>query len=180
MGEAPSPARARRATLLAALLAAMVLAQNLIVYRTQVLPHVRTFSPAIEASLVAWGRWFDRHAAPGAVIATPDIGAIGYYSRRRVVDLAGLVTPAMVEPLTRREPEQVIAAFDFAAFSRPDYLVDRAPSRNHLLGVSPWARSLTPLGAAEVPNLGLTRPEPVVYSFYRIDWAVYDSLRARR
>ena len=29
-----------------------------------------------------------------------------------------------------------------------------------------------------MPNLGVARPEPVVYSFYRIDWAVFDSLRA--
>jgi hypothetical protein len=180
VGEAPEPARVRRAALLAATLATLVVAQNLFVYRMQVVPHVRTFSPAIERSLVTWGRWFDAHAKPDAVIATPDIGAIGYYSRRRVVDLAGLVTPAMIGPLTRHSPEAVIEEFDFAAFSRPDYLVDRAPSANHLLQRSRWAPCLTTLGDAAVPNLGLARPEPVVYSFYRIDWAVYDSLSARR
>ena len=44
---------------------------------------------------------------------------------------------------------------------------------------SPYAAALVPLGHAEVPNLGVARPEPAVYTFYRIDWAAYDSLRVR-
>jgi len=180
VGEAPAPGRVRRAAVGSMLVAVLVLAQNLVVYRLQVLPHVRSFSPALEASLVAWGRWFERNAAPDAVIATPDIGAIGYYGRRRVVDLAGLVTPPMVPHLMRDAPEVAVANFDFATFSRPDYLVDRAPVRYRLLTESPYARCLTALGEASVPNLGVAQPEPVVYSFYRVNWTVFDSLRTRR
>ena len=33
-----------------------------------------------------------------------------------------------------------------------------------------------PLGHADVPNLGIARPGSVAYSFYRVDWACYDSL----
>jgi len=180
VGVDPTPARQRRAAAASWLVALLVLAQNLIVYRSQVLPHVRSFSPALERSLVAWGRWFDRYAAPDEVIATPDIGAIGYYGRRRVVDLAGLVTPPMVPHLLRDAPEVAVANFDFATFSRPDFLVDRAPGRYRLLAESPYAECLTPLGEARVPNLGVAQPEPVIYSFYRVNWAVFDSLRTRR
>lgn len=180
VGETATPGRSARAALFAGLVMALVVTQNAIVYRAQVVPHVRSFSPALEASLVEWGRWFDRHAAPDAVIATPDIGAIGYFSRRRVVDLAGLVTPAMVPHLMRAEPEVTVANFDFATFSRPDYLVDRAPGRYRLLTESRFAPCLTPLGEARVPNLGIARPEAVVYSFYRVDWTVFDALRRRR
>lgn len=179
-GDDPGPARRRLATVLAATLAVLVLTQNLVVYRTQVLPHVRTFSPALRQSLVAWGRWFDRHTDAQAVIATPDIGAIGYFSRRRVVDLAGLVTPAMVPCLTRATPEDAVAEFCFATFSRPDYLVDRAPEHQALSIRSPYRACLTSLGEARVLNLGIARPEPVVYSFYKVNWAVFDSLRAAR
>jgi hypothetical protein len=163
---------------MAAGVAVLLLAQNLIVYRVQVLPHVRSFSPAITNSLVAWGRWFGGHTAPDAVIATPDIGAIGYFSDRRVVDLAGLITPAMVPHLMRESPEDVVAGFRFATFSRPDYLVDRAERPYALLGRSPYAACLAPLGTARVPNLGLAQPSPAFYSFYRIDWTAFDSLRA--
>ena len=112
------------------------------------------------------------------MIATPDIGAIGYFSDRRVVDLAGLVTPEMVPFLERETPEQAIARFRFAAFARPDFLVDRSGPAYALLTTSPYGGCLVPLGHARVPNLGIAQREPAVYSFYRVDWARYDSLRA--
>jgi arabinofuranosyltransferase len=42
---------------------------------------------------VAVGRWIADHTPPDAVLALNDIGAIAYVSERRVLDLAGLVTP---------------------------------------------------------------------------------------
>jgi hypothetical protein len=178
LGPRPDAARARRAGLLAVALGALVVAQNLAVYVTTVVPQVRSFTPALEQSLIRWGRWFGRHARPEAAIATPDIGAVGYFSRRRVVDLGGLVTPAMVPYLARESPEAAAAAFRFAAFSRPEFLVDRAPEPHQLARVSPFAPALVALGTAPMPNLGVARPAPVVFTFYRVDWARYDSLAA--
>ncbi|MGH2668974.1 MAG: hypothetical protein ACRDH5_07650, partial [bacterium] len=180
VGEAPEPGQARRVAVAAWLVATLALGQNLVVLRAQVLPHVRSFSPALERSLVAWGRWLDREAAPDAVIATPDIGAIGYYGRRRVIDLAGLVTPPMVPHLMRDTYEAAVANFEFATFSRPDYLVDRSPAGRRLLEESPYAACLTALAEASVPGLGVSQPRPVVYTLYRVDWTVFDTLRARR
>lgn len=172
------PGDRRGAILLAGALATLALVQNFTVYRTAVLPQVRSFSAGLERSLVPWGRWFETHAAPQASIATPDIGALGYYSRRRIVDLAGLVTPAMLPALRREPPETAIANFRFAEFSRPDYLVDRAREPFDLTRRSPFAAALVPLGHASVPNLGISRPGEAVYSVYRVDWAAYDSLVA--
>ena len=72
------------------------------------------------------------------------------------------------------------ASFAFASFSRPEFLIDRAPDAFDLIRRSPYAAALQPLGHETVPNLGIARPEPATYSFYRIDWAAFDSLRARR
>jgi hypothetical protein len=175
MGAGPDRPRHRRATLLAAVLAAAVLAQNLAVYGREVVPHVRTFSSGLERSLVLWGRWFGEHAPHEAAIATPDIGAIGYYSGLTVVDLAGLVTPAMV-PLLQREPqEEVTSRLSFASFARPLFLVDRAAAANDLMSRSPYAACLTPLGNASVPNLGIARPGEAVYTFYRVEWDCYQA-----
>ncbi len=178
LGPTPSPARMGRAAVLAWVVAAAVLIQNLVVFERAVVPHVRRFTPAFEASLVKWGRWFGVHAPRDAVIATPDIGAIGYFSQRPVVDLAGLVTPAMVPHLVRQTPQQAIAGFAFASFSRPDFLVDREPAPYELLNRSRYGAALTPIGTAPMPDLGIAIPTPEVYTFYRIDWAVFDSLRA--
>ena len=178
LGSSPTPARVRLASRLAAVVAVVVVAQNLVVFQRSVVPHVRTFTPALEHSLIQWGRWFGAHTPERTTIATPDIGAIGYFSQRPVVDLAGLVTPAMVRHLVRQTPEEAVASFAFASFSRPDFLVDRAAEPYALMRASRYGRALTPLGTADMPNLGVAIPTPVVYTFYRVDWAAFDSLRA--
>ena len=41
-------------------------------------------------------QWINANVSQDAVIATHDIGIIGYYTERQIVDLAGLVTPEIV------------------------------------------------------------------------------------
>lgn len=178
LGEKPDDAKRRRAAVFGIALGALVVAQNLTVYRLAVMPHVTSFSTGLESSLVPWGKWFREHAPRGASIAAPDIGAIGYYSDLRVVDLAGLVTPEMVPLLRADIQENAIARLQFASFARPEFLIDRASVANDLLARSPYASALTPIGSAQVPNLGIARPGRAVYTFYRVHWPTYDSLRA--
>lgn len=45
---------------------------------------------------VQTGRWIASHTAEDAVIATNDIGAIAFFSRRFILDTEGLVTPAAI------------------------------------------------------------------------------------
>jgi len=170
---ANAPRAARAAGLV---LAAVALAQNLVTYQRIVRPQVVSFSAGMHASLEPWGRWFADHSRADAVIAAPDIGALGYFSQRRVVDLAGLVTPAMVPILEHVSPEDAVARFEFMRFSRPDFVVDRADSAWDLERRSPFAPALARLGAATLPNLGVARPQPAVYSFYRVNWALADSI----
>lgn len=40
--------------------------------------------------------WVDKHAPKDAVIATHDIGIVGYITQRQIIDLAGLVTPEVI------------------------------------------------------------------------------------
>lgn len=47
----------------------------------------------IEMEMVATAHWLAEHTAPEAVIAAHDIGALGYFAPRPLVDLAGLVSP---------------------------------------------------------------------------------------
>jgi hypothetical protein len=164
--------------LLGASLSALALFQNIVVYRAKVIPQVRSFTAGLDQSLIPWGKWFATHTAPGVTIAAPDIGALGFYSQRKVLDLAGLVTPEMVPLLQKEQPEDIAANFSFVAVGRPDFLVDRALRPYELSERSRYGPALIPLGHASVPNLGIARPGAVVYSFYRVDWAAYDSLRA--
>lgn len=56
----------------------------------------------IESEMVAASRWIAEHTEPGALVAAHDIGALGYFGDRPLVDLAGLVSPEVV-PILRDE-----------------------------------------------------------------------------
>jgi len=161
-------------------MAVLIVAQNLFVYGVAVWPQVHSFSAGLENSLVRWGRWFSQYTAPSAEIATPDIGAIGFYSQRHVLDLAGLVSPRMIPLLERAPEEDVLAQLAFADFARPDYVIDRAAHPFDLLRRSPYAPCLLPLGHASVPNLGIARPGAREYTIYRVDWRRFDAMRRAR
>jgi hypothetical protein len=73
----------------------------------------------IEAMQVALGRWVVQHTPAGARLALNDVGAIAYLSRRTVVDLMGLVTPAVLP--YRRDGDAGVRRFLERAC--PDYLI---------------------------------------------------------
>jgi hypothetical protein len=50
--------------------------------------------------MVQAARWVARHTAPGTQIAAHDIGAMGYFAERPILDLAGLVTPEVIPFIT--------------------------------------------------------------------------------
>lgn len=50
----------------------------------------------INCEMVETARWVEANAAPDALVAAHDIGALGYYYDRPLIDLAGLVTPDVI------------------------------------------------------------------------------------
>jgi hypothetical protein len=56
----------------------------------------------INGEMVAVAQWLDRNTPPDAVIAAHDIGAMGYFARRPILDLAGLISPEVI-PFIRDE-----------------------------------------------------------------------------
>ena len=73
----------------------------------------------IDAMQVRLGQWIAARTPPGARLGLNDVGAIAYLSRREVVDVMGLVTPAIIP--YRRDGERGVLAFLERAC--PDYLV---------------------------------------------------------
>ena len=72
----------------------------------------------IQSEMVAASRWVETNTDPSARIAAHDIGALGYYSGREILDLAGLIDPEVI-PFIRSETE--IATY--LQRSQADYLV---------------------------------------------------------
>ncbi len=50
----------------------------------------------IENEMVATAHWLAAHTDPGDVVAVHDIGAVGYYLDRPLLDMAGLITPDVI------------------------------------------------------------------------------------
>lgn len=69
----------------------------------------------INGEMVVVSAWLIENTAPDDLIAAHDIGAIGYFARREIVDLAGLISPDVI-PFIRDEDR--LAA----------YLAQRCPS----------------------------------------------------
>jgi hypothetical protein len=57
----------------------------------------------IDDEMVAVARWLDANTPPESIIAAHDIGAIGYFARHPLLDLAGLISPEVI-PFIRDEP----------------------------------------------------------------------------
>jgi len=68
---------------------------------------------------VRLGRWVAAHTPPDARLALNDVGAIAYVSRREVVDVMGLVTPAII-PYRRAGEAGVLRYLERTC---PDYLI---------------------------------------------------------
>ena len=80
---------------------------------------------------VAMAEWVKEHTPPDAVIATHDIGALGAISQRRIVDLFGLVTPAMIHTV-----DGIIPTMG----SAPGWYLNRvrASESSYLIGYYEW------------------------------------------
>ena len=72
----------------------------------------------IETEMVATAHWLRSHTQADTIIAAHDIGAIGYFTERPIVDLAGLITPEVI-PFIR--DEEALLAFSRA--KNADFLV---------------------------------------------------------
>jgi arabinofuranosyltransferase len=72
----------------------------------------------IDSELTAAGRWIRANTTPDAIIGAHDIGAVGYFSERFLVDTAGLITPEVI-PFIRDEDR----VLDFLEQKDVDFVV---------------------------------------------------------
>jgi hypothetical protein len=58
----------------------------------------------IETEMVASAKWIERNTPSNSIIAAHDIGALGFYGNRKIIDLAGLISPEVI-PYIRDEKQ---------------------------------------------------------------------------
>ena len=98
----------------------------------------------------------------------PDIGAVGYYSQRRILDLGGLVSPEINSIRRKVDYEDMLAKGLYLKF-RPDYLVDRSPVDKRFADVVIKGNRFVPLKEGRIATLGIRKRGPFIYVLYRIE-----------
>jgi hypothetical protein len=164
---------ARRRRIAVAAFVGLVIAQNAILHATVVVPSTREFSRALREVLVSAGEWLRDNSDVDATVATPDIGAVAYVSGRRVLDLGGLVTPEINRMRRLRDADEIITEGLYLEWE-PDFLLDRSPIPGRFSEKVIRGFRFTPLRQGTMPNLGIRKPEPVVYTLYRIERNSFD------
>ena len=72
----------------------------------------------IQTEMVATARWINNNLEEDVIIAAHDIGALGFYANRQIIDLAGLVNPEVI-PFIRDE----VRLNEYLTEKNADYLV---------------------------------------------------------
>ena len=72
----------------------------------------------VEGEMVTVAEWLADNTPPGALVASHDIGAIGYFAERPLLDLAGLISPEIIQLLNDEA-----AMADYILDSEAQYLV---------------------------------------------------------
>jgi len=67
------------------------------------------------------GEWLRNHTPPQASVGTLEVGLIGYYSQRRMIDFAGLIQPQVSNQLTVHATYEDAALWAVERY-HPDYL----------------------------------------------------------
>ncbi len=145
-------------------LAAILLTYHVVVFETQVKRPIAIFSEGMNDCFIYIGRWLNQNTPRDSSVLVGDVGAIGYYSERKICDAAGLVSPELLQfsrlgySLQRIMHEEI-----YRATCNASYVVDRSniPNAAH----DPL---LLPLLTRPIYSLSLSSADTVYYTVYRV------------
>jgi hypothetical protein len=154
-------ARRGLATLL--LVAAIALAQNQVIYQMIVLPQMSRFELGVSECLKPMAYWLRTNTPAGTTILAPLPGVIGYVSERTVFDASGTVTPDVKRSFGSEGYDQGMMERKYESVIHPDYVIDRSSTPERLTSIA-----MTPLMTRTFPGLGITKPELVYFTLYKV------------
>lgn len=93
--------------------------------------HVRAFQPTISA-LKELAFELKETTPSASSVAIGDVGVMGYYADRYVIDLEGLVSPQIIPYRVGLPLKQVIFNEKYFNFRKPDFIIDKAMESNRL------------------------------------------------
>jgi hypothetical protein len=145
------------------LVAGVSLAQNQIVYRGWVLPHMNTLELGVNECLKPMAFWLRANTPAGTTVLTPQAGVIGYVSERKVFDASGVIAPEVRRAFGDDTYDTGMKERKYELVIHPDYVIDQSPIPEQLA-----SEALKPIMTRIFPGLGITRPELMYYTLYKV------------
>lgn len=169
LGSARSGRSKRRAVLYGGVAAHIAL--NALLLGAWVVPHAREFPVGVRDCYLGLGTWLEQNTPPDAVVAALDIGAVGWASERRVLDLMGLVSPEILElgrSLGFAEMVTSGAWLGPPGPERPGWLVDRSENGPRFAGRVIDGVRFELVDSCVIHGVGLREPQPWTVALYRL------------
>ena len=145
---------------------------NAWLFTSQVLPHTRQFPVGVRECYLELGYWLRDNTPDDAVIAALDIGAVGYGSERRVLDLMGLVSPEVLAVGLDLGFEEMVTSGAWLRLgpdgSHPDYFVDRAEGEPRWADRTVNGVRFELLNTCLMSGVGLRESQDWTVSLYRL------------
>ena len=77
----------------------------------------------MKAEHISVANWINEHLPPQAVIASSDIGVVGFCTQRFIIDTEGLITPEILGQQRLNSPAKDQEVYAYLQQAQPDYLV---------------------------------------------------------
>jgi 4-amino-4-deoxy-L-arabinose transferase-like glycosyltransferase len=95
---------------------------------------------------IAVGNWIAKNTPATATLGSDEVGFLGYYSKRRIIDFVGLIQPEVVQHIAEHDNVWVIRTY------QPDYILGM-PVWTVNVGSDPWVQQhYSALRTFELPN----------------------------
>jgi hypothetical protein len=163
--------RPRRAGTTASAVAAAVVAVNVIFYFIVVVPPSRAFTYDLTHRLRSIAEHVRENSQEDAVVAARDIGYVAFYSKRRVMDLGGLVDPVLNELGEKYSYDEIVQGAHFLTvpeYPQVDFLIDMCDRPKRFESRRSNGYRFESIKVERIENLGIRKPGPWFYTLYRL------------
>jgi len=139
------------------------------IFYTFVKPGTDDFTKGVNECLIPAGRWLSDNTGPGSKILVNDVGAIGYYANRYIIDAAALINRDvnLNRQIMKTPVEERMSTYNLLKIVDADYIIERDTSE--FTDVSALTRPQLELKLTKkFPSLGIRDSSPRYYKIYKV------------
>ncbi|MGH2574118.1 MAG: hypothetical protein ACRDFC_00295 [Ignavibacteria bacterium] len=143
--------------------------QSQFVFYGYVKPHTENFTAGMRDCFKSIGIWFNENTPPGSRILVGDIGVIGYYAERYIIDAAALANRDLElnKNIMKTPLEERMSNANLLKFVNADYLVERDTTGENSLSIK-GDYKLDYLFYKKFPGLGISDRSIKYYKIYKL------------